>query len=45
MVKEILKQKPKNIRELKPYLKMVDKINRLENKISLLSDNEYNIKR
>src|SRR5690625_1143110 len=40
MVKEILKQKPKNIRELRPYLKMVDKINRLENKISLLSDNE-----
>ena len=40
MVKEILKQKPKNIRELRPYLKMVDKINRLEDKISLLSDNE-----
>src|SRR5699024_11671056 len=40
MVKQILNQKPKNIRELRPYLKMVDKINRLEDKISLLSDNE-----
>jgi len=40
MVKQILKQKPKNIRELKPYLKIVDKINKLENQYSLITDNE-----
>lgn len=40
MVKQILNQKPKNIRELRPYLKTVDKINRLEDKMSTLSDDE-----
>src|SRR5699024_2787647 len=40
MVKQFFKQKPKNYRELKPYLKIVDKINKLEEKFSLLSDEE-----
>lgn len=40
MVKQILQEKPKNLRELRPYLKIVKHINELEDQFSSLSDEQ-----